>query len=134
VSRGQLAFWKDQVNGIVTNDKNQCDAGPSGAVNRIAGIFQLAVTAGGGVAGSDGNPLQYMCDLIIRKPNAGVLLSTAPTLGVQVIGDTTASTARGLPVATVTTAPVSQVVGVVASATAITGSIYPVNVAIAFAE
>ena len=133
VAAGQLAFWKDQSRSIVTNDKRQCDVGPSGAINRVAGVFQLAVTAGGGVNGTDGQPLMYMCDLVIRKPNTPMLLG-AVLLGAQVTADTTANTAQGTYTTGVNTAPVSQVLGVVASATAISGSLYPVNVNIGFAE
>jgi len=52
VAAGQLAFWKDESQALVTNDKNQCDVGPSGAVNRVAGVFQTAVTTAAGVNGT----------------------------------------------------------------------------------
>lgn len=134
VAGGQLAFWKDQGAGIVTNDKNQCDVGPSGAVNRVAGIFQTAVKTQAGVNGSDGNPIMYMCDLVIQKRAYGVSMTGTILAGTFAIADTTASTARAISQATVTTAPVSQVIGVVASATAISTGIYPVDVNIGFAD
>lgn len=121
IAQGQVAFWKDQVRGIVTNDKRFCDVGPSGAINRAAGIFQLAVTAG------------YITDLVVRRPNTPVLAAAA-LAGAQATVDTTADTARVTYTTGVNTAPVSQVIGTFRSATAISGSLYPVDVAIAFAE
>lgn len=132
VQAGQLAFWKDQAASIVTNDKRMCDVGPTGAINRVAGIFQLAVTAGGGVNGSDGQPLQYMCDLIIRKASASVYVGAA-LAGAQMTADTTANTAQGTYTTGVNTAPVSQILGVFKSST-ITNNLGTVDVEIAFAE
>lgn len=132
VQAGQLAFWKDQSAGIVTNDKRQCDVGPSGAINRVAGVFQLAVTAGGGANGSDGQPLYYMTDLVIRKPATPVYVGAA-LAGAQMTADTTASTAQGTYTTGVNTAPVSQVLGVFASST-ITSNLASVNVNIGFSE
>ncbi len=129
VAAGQLAFWKDQVAGIVTNDKNQCDMGPSGAINRVAGIFQLAVTAGGGVNGTDGNPLQYVCDIVIESKSYNVQASGTLVAGAAAIADTTASVSRAISAATVTTAPVSQVLGTWNS-TVITSNKAPMNVQI----
>ncbi len=125
VAAGQLAFWKDQAAGIVTNDKNQCDVGPSGAVNRVAGIFQLAVTAAPGVNGTDGQPLQYVCDLVIQKRAFPVAATGTIVAGAVMIADTTASVSRGICVATVTTAPISQVIGVCTST--VLGSPGPAN-------
>lgn len=133
VAAGQLAFWKDRTKGIVTNDKNQCDVGPSGAVNRVAGIFQTAVTAAPGVLGSDGLPVQYMCDLAIQRLDYPVAANGTMVPGAVAIADTTASTARAISAATVTTAPVSQVIGIVKSAT-ITGGRCPVDVNIVFVD
>lgn len=133
VAAGQLAFWKDKSKGIVTNDKNQCDVGPTGAVNRVAGIFQTAVTTAPGVNGSDGNPLLYMCDLVIRKNSYPVQVTGTIVAGGVAIADTTANTARAIAPATTTTAPVSQVLGVFTSAT-VTNNTAPCDVAIAFAE
>lgn len=133
VVAGQTAFWKDQVNSIVTNDKRFCDVGASGAINRVAGFFQLAVTGGGGVNGSDGQPLMYMCDLVLRKQAFPVQVTGSIVAGAMAICDTTASTARAISQATVTTAPVSQVLGVFTS-TVVTANTSPCNVNIGFAE
>lgn len=132
VAAGQLAFWKDQGRSIVTNDARQCDAGTAGAINRVAGIFQLAVTAGGGVNGLDGQPLMYMCDLVVRKNSFNVAVGAA-LVGAQMTADATANTARGTYTTGVNTAPVSQVLGVMLSST-ITSGHTPVNVNIGFAE
>jgi hypothetical protein len=133
VAAGQLAFWKDQLNSIVTNDKNQCDVGPSGAINRVAGIFQLAVSAAPGVNGSDGQPVQYVCDLVIQKRAFNVAATGTILAGTAFIADTTANTARGISQATVTTAPVSQVIGICSSSTLASG-LTPVNVNIGFVD
>ena len=134
VAAGQLAFWKDQAAGIVTNDKNQCDVGPSGAINRVAGIFQLAVTATPGVNGTDGNPLQYVCDLVIQKRGYNVAATGTILVGTAMIADTTANTARAISQATVTTAPVSQVIGIAASSVLSAGNLTPVDVNIGFVD
>jgi hypothetical protein len=133
VAAGQLAFWKDQLNNIVTNDKNQCDVGPSGAINRVAGIFQLAVSTAPGVNGSDGQPVQYVCDLVIQKRAFNVAATGTILAGTAFIADTTANTARGISQATVTTAPVSQVIGICSSSTLASG-LTPVNVNIGFVD
>lgn len=133
VAAGQLAFWKDKSRGIVTNDKNQCDVGPSGAINRVAGIFQLAVTAAANVNGTDGNPLMYMCDLIIQKQGASVQATGTLVAGAVAIADTTASVSRAISAATVTTAPVSQVIGTW-QGTTITNNLAPCNVNIGFVD
>lgn len=132
VVAGQLAFWKDQPNSIVTNDKRFCDVGVSGSINRVAGVFQLAVTGGGGVNGVDGQPLYYMTDLVVRKTAFSVYVGAA-LAGAQMTADTTASTAQGTYTTGVNTAPVSQVLGVFASST-ITSNLASVNVSIPFAE
>ncbi len=117
VAAGQPAFWKDQVAGIVTNDKNQCDIGPSGAINRVAGFFQLAVTAAPGVNGTDGNPVQYVCDLVIQSKSFSPQASGTLVAGANVLCDTTASVARCIAPAAVNTAPVSQILGTWATTT-----------------
>lgn len=132
VAAGQLAYWKDQANAIVTNDKNQCDVGPSGAINRVAGIFQLAVSATPGVNGTDGLPAMYMCDLVIQKRAYPVAANTA-LIGAYATADTTANTARVIYNTGVTTAPPSQAIGVFASST-ITNGTAPVDVNIGFVD
>lgn len=133
VVAGQLAYWKDQTNSIVTNDSRQCDVGPSGAINRVAGIFQLAVTGGGGVNGADGLPLYYVCDLVIQKKAFNIQASGTLVAGAVAIADTTASTARAIAPAAVNTAPVSQVLGTWTSTT-ITNNLSPCNVNIGFVD
>lgn len=135
VSAGQLAYWKSQPLNIVTNDKNQCDVGPSGAINRVAGIFQLAVTAAPGVNGTDGQPAQYLCDLLIKSSsgNPATVAAASALAGAQATADTTANTARVVYTTGVNTAPVSQVLGVFSSST-ITNNTAQVQVAIGFAE
>lgn len=132
VAAGQLAFWKDEANAIVTNDKIQCDAGSAGAINRVAGVFATAVTAAPGVNGTDGQPVMYMCDLVIRRRAYPVVAASA-LIGAQATANTTAAHADVVYTTGVNTAPVSQVLGVFASST-ITNGAAPVDVAIGFAE
>ena len=132
VQAGQLAFWKDQNANLVTNDKLQCDVGPSGAINRVAGIFQLPVSTAPGQVGKDGLPLQYACDLVIRKTAFPVYVGAA-LVGAQMTADASANVAQGTYTTGVGTAPVSQVLGVFSSST-ITSNHAPVDVSIGFAE
>jgi hypothetical protein len=134
VAAGQLAFWKDQANALVTNDKNQCDVGPSGAINRVAGIFQLAVSTAPGVNDATGNPVTYYTDLVIQKRAYPVAATGTILQGTAFIADTTASVARGISQATVTTAPVSQVIGICASSVLSAGNTTPVDVNIGFVD
>ena len=133
VAKGQLAFWKDKTANLVTNDTRFCDVGASGAINRVAGVFQLAVSTAPGVTDSGGLPSSYICDLVIRKPHTPVLCVQA-LAGAQMVASQSASTPQMTYLTGVTTAPQSQVLGVCESATAISGSLYYVDVNIGFAE
>jgi hypothetical protein len=115
VLTGQLAFWKDRANFIVTNDKAQADVGTAGAINRVAGIFGVAVPSVSG-NGTDGQTLYYIVDLIIVGQNVPVVANTA-LVGAYATVDTTGSTNRVLFTTGVSTAPVSQVVGIFRSTT-----------------
>ena len=121
VATGQLAFWKDQTAGIVTNDKRQCDVGPTGAINRVAGIFPAAKTAG------------YYCDIVISAKSQNVLTDGTVLKGAQATADTTANVARAIYTTGVNTAPVSQVLGTMLSSTA-TNNLVPCEVHIGFVE
>ena len=135
VAAGQLAFWKNQPLSIVTNDRIQCDAGSAGAINRVAGIFQTAVTTAPGVNGTDGLPAQYLCDLLIRSSSGNPTSVTAASalVGAQATANTAAGHADVVYTTGVNTAPVSQVIGVFSSST-ITGVLAQVQVSIGFAE
>ena len=111
VAAGQIAYWKNATTYTVTNDKNQCDLGPTAAPNRIAGVFQLAPTVAPGVNGTDGNPLLYMTDLLIKSTGAVTLAASGtPTAGQLATGNTSANTANCVATAVGTAAP-SQIVG-----------------------
>ena len=133
VAQGQVAFWKDQGNGIVTNDSRFCDLGATASPNRVAGVFQLAVSTTPGINGTDGNPQLYACDLIIQKRAALVLASGTPTVGGYATANTSANTANCVSSAVGTAAP-TQPVGIWASATASSGSLYPCDVNIGFVD
>lgn len=131
VKAGQLAFWKNQATSTVTNDKNQCDVGPSGAINRVAGIFTTAVSTAPGINGADGQPSLYMCDLLIQG-QLNVFANSA-LIGAVATADTTANVSRVVYTTGVNTAPVSQPIGIFASST-ITSSQAPVDVQLGFIQ
>lgn len=135
VATGQLAFWKNQSQNLVTNDQRFSDVGPAGAANHVAGVFQLAVSAAPNTNGTDGQPLQYMCDLIVQKVRASVLCSTTPAIGQQASANTSAGTANAIATAIGTPAPTQQI-GVWASATPVggTGSLFQCDVYIGFVD
>lgn len=135
VAAGQLAFWKDRANNLVTNDQRMCDAAATtnGFVNRVAGVFQTAISTAPGTNDSTGQPVTYVCDLVILGQNVNVWTkANSATIGAQAVCDTTANTAQVAALATATTAPTSQVVGVFRSGT-ITNNLAPVDVELGFA-
>lgn len=122
---GQVAFWKDRDNYLVTNDSKQADAAavPAGALTRshlnsVAGVIEMAVVAGE----------QFF---VHQKGSSNVKTSSSP-----VPGDTlTAATGTGADCtsATAGTAPVSQAVAVVTSATK-TGGLIPAELVVEFID
>lgn len=133
---GQLAYWKDRDAALVTNDSRMCDLafvtpGSAGFINRVAGVFSVAASTAPGVTGSDGNPVQYVTDIIIQGKNVPVATTGTPVLGSQATADTTTTTARALTTGAVATAPPSQVIGVVKSVTVTSGNV-PIDVSIGF--
>lgn len=135
VATGQLAFWKDRANNLVTNDQRFCDAAATanGFVNRVAGVFQTTVSTAPGVNDSTGQPVTYVCDLVILGQNVNVFTkASSATIGALAVCDTTANTAQVAALATATTAPTSTVVGVFRSST-ITSNLAPVDVELGFA-
>jgi hypothetical protein len=134
VQAGQLAFWKDRTNNLVTNDQAQCDsiATANGWLNRVAGIFQTAVKTAPGTNDSNGQPITYVCDIVIAGKNVNVWTkASGATIGCQAVADTTASTAQILALGATNTAPTSQVIGTFRSST-ITSNLAPVDVGIGF--
>lgn len=119
----KLAYWKDQANNLVTSDPNQCDVGPAGCINRVAGVIQTPWTCAPGVNDSTGQPIKYAVDLIIGKKNTPVYSASA-LIGAQATVNTSGQAAY---TTGVNTAPVSQVIGVFASSTI--GSPGPANTA-----
>jgi hypothetical protein len=117
---GELAYWKNESPGqwIVTNDKNQCDLGPTAAPNRIAGIFAIAPTVSPNVNGSDGLPLMYMVDLVTQALAFPVQATGTIVVGAQASGNTAANTANAVSQASVGAAAApTQQIGVWTSAT-----------------
>lgn len=116
VAATQLAFWKDKVNYIVTNDTAQA-LGADGAAdehrNFVAGIFRAAVTAG------------RFCFVLKRGEQINVLAQA----GTYVAGESavafTGTTADITRIAA-GTAPSSMLVGIIRGARA--GGVVPVDV------
>jgi hypothetical protein len=122
---GQVAFWKDRNNYLVTNDSRQADAAsfPAGAATRdarnsVAGVVEMAVVGG-----------EYF--FVHQKGSSNVKTSTSPNPGDQLSAGTgtnadCTSTAAG-------TAVPSQLVGVVTSATK-TGGLIPAELVVEFVD
>lgn len=91
VAAGQLAYWKDKSNYLVTNDVRQAVGFASANTayrNQVAGVFRVAATAG------------YYCDVQQKGPSAAVkIASGSPAIGDQIVSDNTASTSQGVVVA-----------------------------------
>ncbi len=135
---GEVAYWKSVANSIVTNDKAQCDATATGAPNRIAGVFQLDPTVTANVNGTDGQPLMYMVDLLVKTgPQVGyVQCSGVPTAGQTASGNTSANTANTVATAAGTATP-SEIVGVFTGGSSTTISahtVYPIDINVGFAD
>ncbi len=136
---GEVAYWKNVAQSIVTNDKGVCDVGATGAPNRIAGIFGVAPTVAPNTVGDDGAPVMYMVDLIIRTGPTPryVQCSGAPTAGQTASGNTSANTANTVATAAGTATP-SQIVGVFTGGASVTpsgGTVgYPCDISLGFAE
>lgn len=128
---GQLAYWKDRTAALVTNDSRMSDCGPSGFINRVAGVFSVVPTTAAGINGTDGQPLQYVTDIIIQGLSVPVATTGTPVLGSIATADTTTTTARALTTGAVNTAPPSQTVGTVKSVTVTSGNV-PIDVGLGF--
>jgi hypothetical protein len=122
---GQIAFWKDRNNYLVTNDSRQADAAsfPAGAATRdarnsVAGVVEMAVVGG-----------EYF--FVHQKGSSNVKTSTTPNPG-DVLSAGTGTNADCISTAA-GTAPPSQVVGTVTSATK-TGGLIPAEIAIEFVD
>lgn len=131
VAAGQIAFWKDRNNSIVTNDKRFANVGPSGSVNYAAGIFQRAVSTAPGITGADGKPVYYVCDIVISGHDVPVASDGNGVAGQQAVVDTTANTARVTNVAVSTAAP-NATVGVITGPAS--ANLIPVDVQLGFID
>src|SRR4051812_25804502 len=122
---GQIAFWKDRNNYLVTNDSKQADAAsvPAGTITRdprnsVAGVIEMAVVAGE----------QFF---VHQKGSSNVKTSTSPNPGDSLVANTGTSADCGSVAAG--TAPTSQVVGVVTSPTK-TGGLIPAELFVEFVD
>lgn len=122
---GQIAFWKDRTNYIVTNDSRQADAAhiPAGTITRdprqsVAGVIEVAVVAGEKF-------------FVHQKGLSNVKTSTSPNPGDKLVANTGTSADCGSTAAG--TAAVDTVVGVVTSPTK-TGGLIPAALVVEFID
>jgi len=121
---GEIAFWKDRSNYLVTNDSTQADAASTaGAVtkdprNSVAGVIEMAVVAG-----------EFF--FVHQKGNSNVKTSSTPVPGDVLVANTGTSADCGS--VTAGTAPTSQEIGIVTSATK-TGGLIPAKLVIQFID
>lgn len=135
VAANQLAFWKNRAANLVTNDPQYNDTGTGAScINRVAGVFSTAVKTAAGTNDVNGNPVQYLCDLIISGMNVPVKAAqgAAAVPGAQVIAD--GITGGVKTVAAVTTAPTQQVLGISRSSTVSAAGTINVDLAIGFID
>ena len=96
-TNGQVAYWKDRTNYIVTNNNDFAEGGVTGARNTIAGVVTTTVTAG------------YFTYIQQQGYHSAVAAdSGSPTGGAFVVGSTNAAKATSVAVAT---APTVDVIG-----------------------
>jgi len=130
---GQVMYWKNFATATVTNDKNQCDLGPTASINRVAGVLAVVPTNYAGTNGTDGLPKLSMVDLVVKGQSVGVQGTGTPLAGGWATVNTSANTANCTQTAAGTAAP-SQIIGVWASATAISGTLFPCDVNVQFID
>lgn len=118
---GQLAFWKDRTNYVVTNDSRFADAAhvpanqfPRDHRNSVAGVIEMAVTGG-----------EFF--FVHQKGLSNVKNSDSPAPGDVLVAKT--GTAADAAKVAAGTAPTCQVVGQVTSATA-SGGLIPANLSV----
>lgn len=122
---GQVAFWKDRTNYIVTNDSLQADAAsiPAGTITRdarnsVAGIIEMAVVGG-----------EFF--FVHQKGNSSVKTATSPNVGDQLSANT-GTAADATSTAAGTAVPAIRI-GVVTSPTK-TGGLIPSKIDINFID
>lgn len=122
---GQIAFWKDRDNYLVTNDSRFADSAsipanqfPRDHRNSVAGVVNMAVVAGE----------QFF---VHQKGSTSVKTSSSPTPGDVLVAAT--GTGADCTSTAVGTAPVSIPVGVVTSATK-TGGLIPAELTVDFVD
>lgn len=115
VASGQVAFWKDRTNYLVTNDKVVAEGGPTIAktINSVAGVFVGAVVAGNfcvvqqrgphpTVLTSSGSAVagDYLIALTTGGPAGALVVASGTALVSMPIGRATAATSTGATAAT----------------------------------
>jgi len=100
VAVGQAAYWKDKSKYLVTNDLRQAVGASGGCRNEVAGVFQVAATAGN----------YCWVQQKGRSVNSIVLKSASPNIGDWIVADNTASTAQ-FDIVAIATAPTVQSYG-----------------------
>jgi hypothetical protein len=113
----QVAYWKDKLHYIVTNDVVQANAYSaqaltnSGFRNFIAGIFRSSALTPG-----------YFIDVLQRGVQIPVKTTGAPAIGDVLVSDVSTTAAQAATV-TAGTAPGAKAIGVVSGATSGAGAL-----------
>lgn len=70
IAANQLAYWKDKVNYLVTNDRRQAEGGAATGSyqNKVAGVFRAAITSRARV-----NGYGTVCCILQKATNINVL-------------------------------------------------------------
>ena len=123
---GDLAFWKDYTNFIVTNDRVQAQGGVTNSRNQVAGVFcSLAEGAAGTASITPGNygVIQQ------RGQHVGVLTSAATlAAGLYICASSSSTVPDGVNIA-VGSSPIGAVVGIATAANgAVTATYTPARI------
>jgi hypothetical protein len=123
---GDLAFWKDYTNYLVTNDRVQAQGGVTNSRNQVAGVF---CSISGGAAGTASiTPGNYGV-IQQRGQHVGVLTSAATlAAGLYICASSSSTVPDGVNIA-VGSSPVGAVVGIATAANgAVTATYTPARI------
>jgi len=120
---GDLAFWKNKANYIVTNDRVQAVGGVTNSRNMVAGVFN-SITEG--VAGSASVTPGYYGVIQQRGQHVGVLTSASTVTAGLALIVSSSSTVPDATNSAIGVAPLTPVVGIATAANgAVTATFTP---------
>ena len=110
---GDLAFWKNRTAYLVTNDRAQCQAGPTNSRNLVAGVFCSITEGAAGTASI--TPGNYGV-VQQRGQHVGVLTSAATlSAGLYICASSSTTVPDGVNIA-IGSSPVGAIVGIATAA------------------